>query len=72
MFLSGIKFGMGFSLGTIILTMLEMAIACLSSWVSQRLEMQNRSPHRKEHGKGEVERERASATWLGDDDIIPA
>jgi hypothetical protein len=45
---AGLKFGLGFCLGTGVLTALVMVAICFSSWISRLLETRKRNPHREE------------------------
>jgi hypothetical protein len=45
---AGLKFGLGFCLGTGVFTALVMVAICFSSWISRLLETRKRNPHREE------------------------
>ncbi len=72
MFLSGIKFGVGFCLGISAFMGLLMASICLSSWISRLLEARKRSPYREERAPKGMEWKGTSTSAPRDHGTIPS
>jgi hypothetical protein len=70
MFLSGLKFGLGFWLGSIALAAFVMAIVSLSASISQLWRMRERSPHGEHRAPKRAEWNRTSISAFRDDGTI--
>lgn len=70
MFWVGLKFALGFWLGTIILTGLMMAIVFVSSWISELWRTGKRSPQREDRALKGAEWKRTSISASRDDGTV--
>jgi hypothetical protein len=70
MLLAGIKFGIGFYLGTVIVLVLGTATICLAAWIWHFLTTPKRSPCREERATTGVDWKRTSTSASREDGSI--
>jgi hypothetical protein len=70
MLLAGIKFGIGFYLGIVIVLVLGTATICLAAWIWHFLTTPKRGPCREERAPNGVEWKRTSTSAPRDDGTI--